>query len=212
MLFCSKCEVKACYKDYKGDRESMPKGCPSKNEEILEKAKALYLDEENMKIAHNAALVESGGYGRKTRLEETIDFMHRCGYKKIGLAFCYGLRNEAKTLTKILEYHDFEVCSVMCKCGAVPKKHIDIKPEETVHNTPDEVMCNPIGQALFLNEEKVDFTLLFGLCVGHDTLCLKYLDSPVSVFAVKDRVLAHNPVAAIYQSEAYYKSKIYNKK
>ncbi len=206
MLFCSKCEVKACYK---GDKEHMPEKCPSKNDEVLEKAKSLYFQEENMKIAHNAALVEAEGYCKKTRLEETIDFMKKCGYKKIGLAFCVGLRNEAKTLTKILEYHGFEVCSVICKCGAVPKTHIGISQEETVRNNPDEIMCNPIGQALYLNEEKVDFTLLFGLCVGHDTLALKYLESPVSVFAVKDRVLAHNPVAAIYQSEAYYKSKIY---
>ena len=70
-------------------------------------------------------------------------------------------------------------------------------------------MCNPIGQALHLNEEKTDLNILFGLCVGHDTLFIKHSEAPVTVFAVKDRVLCHNPVAAIYQADAYYLSLIH---
>jgi uncharacterized metal-binding protein len=33
---------------------------------------------------------------------------------------------------------------------------------------------------------------------------LKYVEAPTSVFAVKDRVSAHNPMAAIYTSNSYY--------
>ena len=66
-------------------------------------------------------------------------------------------------------------------------------------------MCNPIGQALLLNEQKTDFNVIMGLCVGHDTLVMKYLEAPITTLAVKDRVTGHNPLAAIYLSESYYK-------
>ncbi len=69
-------------------------------------------------------------------------------------------------------------------------------------------MCNPIAQAEFLNKENTEFNIVLGLCVGHDTLFFKYSKAPVTVLAVKDRVLAHNPLGAIYQSESYYKNKL----
>ncbi|NLY70124.1 MAG: DUF1847 domain-containing protein, partial [Clostridiales bacterium] len=72
-----------------------------------------------------------------------------------------------------------------------------------------EPMCNPIGQAYFLNKEETDFNIVFGLCVGHDSLFIKYSNAPVTVLAVKDRVLAHNPLGALYLSESYYKNRFY---
>jgi uncharacterized metal-binding protein len=44
--------------------------------------------------------------------------------------------------------------------------------------------------------------LVVGLCVGHDMLFTKRSEAPVTTFVVKDRVLAHNPVGAIYSG--YY--------
>jgi uncharacterized metal-binding protein len=73
-------------------------------------------------------------------------------------------------------------------------------------------MCNPIGQAKFLNKAKTDLNILLGLCVGHDSLFIKYSEAPITVFAAKDRVLAHNPLSAIYQSESYYKDKLFSRK
>ena len=70
-------------------------------------------------------------------------------------------------------------------------------------------MCNPIGQALFLNEQQTDFNLMIGLCVGHDTLFMKYAKAPMTVLAVKDRVTGHNPLAAIYLAQGYYNKKFY---
>ncbi len=32
-------------------------------------------------------------------------------------------------------------------------------------------MCNPVLQALIMNDAKVDFNVLLGLCVGHDSMC-----------------------------------------
>lgn len=208
MMICGKCEKKGCTS---GQWDNMPKVCPSKNEEIQEKAKALYNEEENKKLAYNSALVEAEGYCNQTRLMETINFMKKCNYKKIGVAFCMGLKNEAKKLVEILEYHGFEVVSVICKNGSIPKSFLGLNKDQKIEGQKDEIMCNPIGQALLLNEEKVEFTILFGLCVGHDTLAIKHIESPVSVLVVKDRVLCHNPIAAIYQADAYYKKKIFKK-
>jgi uncharacterized metal-binding protein len=66
-------------------------------------------------------------------------------------------------------------------------------------------MCNPVLQALTVNEEKTDFNILLGLCVGHDSLFLKYAEAPCTVLAVKDRVLVHNPLAAVYNIDLYYR-------
>ena len=59
-------------------------------------------------------------------------------------------------------------------------------------------MCNPIAQAEILNTEGVDFAVMLGLCIGHDTLFIKYCRVPMTVIAVKDRVTGNNPAAALY--------------
>ncbi|WP_312907398.1 DUF1847 domain-containing protein [Tissierella praeacuta] len=207
MYNCANCVLKGCTR---GKLEESLPNCPNKNKEIQEKAKALYQEEENKKIAYNAAIVEAQGYGRKTRIEEIMDFARKCNYKKVGLLFCLGLSKEAKEVYNILTYHDFEVISVLCKNGGVGKKYLEISEEDTISGTCDEVMCNPIGQALLMNDQDTDFNIILGLCVGHDTLVMKYLNAPMTTLAVKDRVTGHNPLAAIYLSESYYK-KLYSK-
>ncbi|NLM53194.1 MAG: DUF1847 domain-containing protein [Firmicutes bacterium] len=207
MYNCANCGLQGCTRGVL--EESLP-DCPNKNEEVQAKAKALYQEEENKKIAYNAALVEAQGYGIKTRIEETMDFAQKCGYKKIGLIFCKGLSKEAKIVHNIFTYHDFTVISVICKNGGTAKSFLDISEEDTISGKCDEVMCNPIGQALLMNEQQTDFNVIMGLCVGHDTLVMKYLEAPMTTLAVKDRVTGHNPLAPIYLSESYYK-KLYPK-
>ena len=68
----------------------------------------------------------------------------------------------------------------------------------------NEPACNPILQAELVNEAQVDLNIFMGLCIGHDTLLFKYVQAPVTVLAVKDRILGHNPLAAIYQYDSYY--------
>ena len=50
-----------------------------------------------------------------------------------------------------------------------------------------------------------DLNIVTRLCVGHDRMFYKYSDAPVITTVVKDRVLGHNPIAAIYQLDSYYK-------
>ena len=65
-------------------------------------------------------------------------------------------------------------------------------------------MCNPIMQAKTLAEHGCDFNIVIGLCVGHDTLFLRHSKVPTTVMIVKDRVLQHNPVAALYGVQSMY--------
>ncbi|WP_459482241.1 DUF1847 domain-containing protein [Clostridium saccharoperbutylacetonicum] len=197
---CALCSIHACNK---GDLDKAPKNCPSLDENI-EDMKEIYKEEENYRIAKASALVVSQGYCEKTRLEEIMDFANRCEYKNIGIAFCIGLANEAKMLSKILKHNGFTINSVICKNGSISKEFIDIKSNVS--------MCNPIGQAELLNKAKTDLNILLGLCVGHDSLFIKYSVAPITIFAVKDRVLAHNPLGAIYQAESYYKDKLFPEK
>jgi len=69
-----------------------------------------------------------------------------------------------------------------------------------------EAMCNPVAQAMYLNKQKTDLNLIVGLCIGHDILFAKYSNAPVTTLVVKDRVLTHNPLGAIY-SRYYLKNK-----
>ncbi|MEF9973420.1 MAG: DUF1847 domain-containing protein, partial [Clostridia bacterium] len=85
------------------------------------------------------------------------------------------------------------------------KSRLGLTDDEKICGGGHESMCNPIGQALVLNQEKTEFNILLGLCVGHDSLFLKHADALCTVLAVKDRLLGHNPLAAVYTSPSYYK-------
>ena len=208
MYMCAECTQHGCISR---DMNKTMTCCPCKNEEIQKQAAELYKEPENYNIALNSAIVEAEGYAKISRVEEIVVFCKRMGYKKVGLVFCMGLRNEAKIVSKIFRHHDLEVVSVICKNGSVPKSIIGVTEEHTLSRCTEEVMCNPIGQALLMNQEKVDFNVLLGLCVGHDTLALKYIEAPATVLAVKDRLTGHNPVAAINMAESYHKKRIFTK-
>lgn len=196
---CAYCKKHACHKR---NMDDAPINCPTKNEiDLLNEIKLKYEEKENYDIAKASAEVVMDNYGGKPRVKEIIDFCKQMGYKKLGLAFCVGLANEANIFIQLLVKNGFEVESVICKLGSVERDCIGI-------NNCDVPMCNPIAQAELLNKEKTEFNIILGLCVGHDTLFFKYSEAPVTVLAVKDRALAHNPLGALYLSESYFKNKI----
>ncbi len=206
MYTCAFCKAESCEEE-KSDK--YPSNCPCLDEEGIEKIKGLYDESGNKELARIAAIVESSGYCKNTRLEEIMEFAKASGYKKLGIAFCIGVKEEAKILTNILKHNGFEVESVACKNGNISKEFIGIKEEEKLRPGQHETMCNPIGQAEFLNKAETDLNLIVCLCVGHDTLFMKYSKAPITVFAAKDRVLGHNPMAALYLSESYYHDRLY---
>ena len=82
-----------------------------------------------------------------------------------------------------------------CKVCGIDKKEFDLLQ---ISSENHEVMCNPAGQAQLLNDAKTQLNVLCGLCVGHDAIFAKASDAPITMLIAKDRVLAHNPAAAIY--------------
>ena len=203
---CATCGVNSCSTG--GSNPSFD-GCPmSTAEEVLEKASKAY-ESEFKRLAHAAALVEAKGYMKWTRVEDTIEFARTMGYKRLGIACCVGLRREGVVLENILRKNGFEVSSAVCKTGAVPKEKLGIRDGEKVRPGGFEAMCNPIAQAMLLDSAGCELNILVGLCVGHDSLFSKASKAPVTTLVAKDRVLGHNPVAAIYNHQSYYNNKLY---
>jgi uncharacterized metal-binding protein len=165
-----------------------------------------YREPEFADLTRVASLVEGSAYKHvpwarsPTPLTTRLDKM---GYKKLGVAFCVGLSNEAEVLVPLLEDYGFEVVSVCCKTGGVAKEETGVRDWEKINPGQYESMCNPICQAEILNQEGCDSNTMLGLCVGHDSLFLKHSQAPTTVFTAKDRLLGHNPLAALYLSRSY---------
>jgi len=209
---CAKCNRTVCYSEHFLDG---PPNCPTKTRvETIKKVLEEYDRPEVKEFARQASVQEFEGYirlpegltPRLPRVEEIIRFSKKMGYKRLGVAFCTGLKSEAEILLKILENRGFDVVSVCCKAGAVPKERIGITEEQKIGGPGVfESMCNPITQAEILNSAGVDFNILVGLCVGHDSLFIKYALAPITVLVAKDRVFGHNPAAGLYLSGSYYR-------
>ncbi len=213
---CAACQSReserACMRP--GGRAS--RGCPTTGKKkILERAREEYGKAETAEFARQASIQEGECYaGRdkrpyvmhpvKPRILEICEFAARMGYRRLGLVFCMGLAKEASMVGKILKGRGFEVVSAGCKAGCVPKEEIGVKESQKIFIGNHETMCNPVYQAMLVNDGKTDFNVLLGLCVGHDSLFFKYAEAPTTVFAVKDRVTGHNPLAALYASDNYY--------
>lgn len=181
-----------------------PDFCPTvhMDEDFLQDTMKLYTeDEENASVTKMSALVEYENYCKMTRVEEIMEFAAKMGMKKIGIATCVGLISEARTAAAIFRKRGFEVFGVGCKIGAQPKTSVGIDKEcESVGQN----MCNPIMQAKMLNKEKTELNVVIGLCVGHDSMFYKYSDALCTTLVTKDRVLGHNPAAALYNAKSYY--------
>ncbi len=193
--YCASCSVHYCVNHDK----TAPKGCPTAQKSF---------DDNKSKYEDMDKLIEevSCGYARdfsNTRLEETMKFAANCGFKKIGLAFCIALENEARIIEKVLRYNGFETESVICKVGSITPEDIGLN----CNTSP--IVCNPIGQAMLLNEAKTDLNLIIGLCIGHDILFTKHSEAPVTTFVAKDRVMAHNPMGVIYAGDYFMKERLY---
>jgi uncharacterized metal-binding protein len=202
---CALCGVKAC--TAAPETKDPPAFCPMPAEPALlaEVERAYLSDPELRRMALESARTEAAGYGRATRVEEIMDFARRMGWHRLGIAHCVGLMQEAKAARDIFLAGGFEVCTVCCKAGSIDKEQVGIRDEEKVRPGQYEAMCSPVGQAALLDKAGTQFNVLIGLCVGHDSLFFAYSKAPVTVLVAKDRVLGHNPVAALYTSHSYYR-------
>jgi uncharacterized metal-binding protein len=179
---CIKCNTRSC-------RITEP--CQAQKFDAESLMLAYHLPE-NMKIVQAAAqLVDNGRAGTLSRLQEVIEFSTSMNFQRIGIAYCYGMEIEAALVTTIFRESGFKVYPVSCTTGGFK--------QSAVNDTSkiEKVSCNPLAQAGQLNKESVDFTITFGLCLGHDILFNKHIESYTSTLLVKDRVYNHNPIDAI---------------
>lgn len=177
--------------------------------EVLNEAMELYEEDENRRSMIAAGEIEHDYYCQYTRIEEIMAYAKKMGMKKLGIATCVGLIQESRKLASILRYNGFEVYGIACKAGIQKKVDVGI-PERC--NEIGENMCNPILQAKILNEAKTELNIVVGLCVGHDSLFYKYSDALVTTAVTKDRVTGHNPVAALYGADFYFKKRFFPEK
>jgi uncharacterized metal-binding protein len=215
---CARCPYKIADRICRTKEGKGPDFCPTKNmPECVEDSLKEYKQSDGIgEFAKQASIQEAEGYmnrelgyehvrAQKTRIEEIMEFAGKMAYKRLGMAFCIGLKKEADMVEKVFSSNGFQVISVVCKVGRVSKEHIGIARDQQINTKTEETMCNPVLQAMVLNKAKTDFNVLLGLCVGHDSLFFKYAQAPCTVLAVKDRLLGHNPLAAVYNIDHYYR-------
>jgi uncharacterized metal-binding protein len=203
-LQCAVCRIQACTKE--SGTKKYPDFCPREGSpETLAEVRDIYLcDEETRTLSVAAARIEAEGYCRWPRVQEVMEFARRLGVNHLGIASCVGLIQEARMLQDIFTANGFQVSSVCCKVGSIPKEDVGLADEDKVRPGEFEALCNPVAQATLLNEAGTGLNVVVGLCVGHDSLFFRHSEAPVTVLVAKDRVTGHNPAAAIYTSHSYY--------
>lgn len=136
-------------------------------------------------------LVDDGRAGTLNRLEEITEYAKLRGYRLLGVAYCYGMEPEAALLREYLQKEGFKAVMVSCTVDGVPECEVNTAADG------QSVSCNPIGQANALNRSGAEFTILMGLCLGHDVLIQKNLEMDFTTWVVKDRVTKHRPMDAL---------------
>ncbi|RJO64431.1 MAG: DUF1847 domain-containing protein [Myxococcales bacterium] len=137
------------------------------------------------------------------RLSEVVYFCLEMKYRKIGLAFCADLEEPARVAASVLKRF-FDVVSVCCKVRGASETPAAGQDHQTASERERSRLCNPLGQAQVLNGSECEFIILVGLCVGADSILTKASQAPATTLFVKDKVLANNPIGAVY-SKRYLK-------
>jgi uncharacterized metal-binding protein len=152
----------------------------------------MYMEPRWREMAHKAALVEAEGYGRWPRIREVVEFSQHMGYRRLGIAHCVDTVREAKLAREYLEGKGLEVI---------------LPPIEVVLSLEEE--CAPEAQSRFFEETGTDFNVICGMCIGHDTIFIRSSAAPVTSLLVRDTKLQHNPAAALYTSDSYFRAPLY---
>ncbi len=144
--------------------------------------KNLYTPEDiaTMKVADSARMQG------KNRIEEIRNYAKLSGVKRIGIANCAVVQKEAEILKQML-LPDFEVHDIACKYGKIPSNKL-------LNEDAKGVVCNPAGQADYLEQKQTELNISMGLCIGHDMIFSSKSKAPVTTLIVKDREHKHNPI------------------
>ena len=175
--------------------------CPIRSSsDIQRKAIKMYQTNDFIKKANIVSTIVKE-QGSMPRLQDTLEFARGMGYKKIGIASCASLQEETIITVEKLTQYGFEVSSVCCQTGGDKKTNVDTPEDVTLHFKKGYrlgyVTCNPVAQALLLNNAKTDLNLIIGLCIGHDITFTRLSEAPVTTLIAKDRLIQHNPAATL---------------
>ena len=180
---CLKCREKSCREGVSCGRESVP---PEETAEA-------YCEPGVQAIVRAAAeLVDGGRAGTLSRLEELQCFARSMGYRKIGLAYCFGMEREAEEVAAFLKTGGLDVAGISCTAGGLRQDRINSESSISAAG------CNPLQQAREINARKPDLTVTMGLCLGHDILFNRHIEGDVTNLVVKDRVHAHAPLKGLH--------------
>jgi uncharacterized metal-binding protein len=189
---CRHCTTAGAVKD---DRRRMPPSCPTLTHEPIARATRAYLSPERqalMRAADEAPFTEDRRL--RSRVEELAFFARRSGMRRVGVAFCVSMRQEAQRLAEKLEAEGLETALVCCRVGAVDAGEIGLAKADPGRFSST---CNPVAQARLLDEARVELVAAVGLCLGHDLVLQQESVAPVTTLVVKDRVHDHHPIAAL---------------
>ena len=123
------------------------------------------------------------------RIELIRDLAKGLKFKTIGLANCVMFNRETKVIEEYLS-KDFNVHKVNCKYGRITRGDL-------FNDGGSRVICNPAGQAEFLNDNETDMNLSIGLCVGHDMIFNCQSKAPVTTIFTKDFTNDNDPSVAV---------------
>jgi uncharacterized metal-binding protein len=143
-------------------------------------------DETSLKIMHSA---DNTSDMSLNRIQAIRDFALDAKYKRIGIAHCITFSREAQIIKEYLSKY-FKVYTVDCKYGRLSK-------QDLLGGNSSRILCNPAGQAQFLNENNTDLNISIGLCVGHDMIFNQKSVAPVTSMFTKDFTNNNNPAQAL---------------
>lgn len=180
-LDCAHCDSMVCRG---GLRDAGPEFCPMLGD--FPEFEKLYQEENRLRLAVQAALVEGEGYCRWTRIREIAEFSRKVGFGKLGLAHCPDTSEVASRAAGVLKEEGLE--------ALLP---------------PAAEACAPVEQARFFETEQTELNVLTGMCVAHEALFLKSSHVPATALVARDARLRHNPAAALYTSRSYLQAELH---
>ncbi|MDI6819623.1 MAG: DUF1847 domain-containing protein [Candidatus Hodarchaeaceae archaeon] len=144
----------------------------------------------NLKLYQKSSSLEVEGYMRYPRVKEPIRLAEGMGWNKLGMAFCIGLSEEAKKLQEVLKCTVLKFIRLCVKLVALRRKNSlpERKRSRMQSNSPSD------GPQRGWN----GFERHRGSLHRPRHLFQRYSKAPTTTLIVKDRVLAHNPVGALY--------------
>lgn len=179
---CTKCNTKSC---------RTTDSCNAQKFDADDLMLTYHLPNNQKIIQAAATLVDNGKAGTLSRLQEVIEFSKTMNFQRIGIAYCYGMEADAALVAQIFRESGFKSYPVSCTTGGF--KQSEVNDESKI----EKVSCNPLAQAEQLNNETVDFTITMGLCLGHDIIFQKQINSYTTTLVVKDRVYSNDPIKAL---------------